>query len=168
MELLLDNAWSYAVLLCWGVFLLLIFWLIANLAKATIIKFGSKLSNSKQVVINLLAKTSKVIILLFGLVTSLGSMGIDVTALVAGLGLTGFAVGFALKDTLSNILAGVLVIVYQPFRINQYIKISTYMGKVSLIDLRYTTLIADNRKILIPNTLILTREIIVSDDIIEI
>ena len=48
-------------------------------------------------------------VMIFGFVTALGSVGVDVSALVAGLGLTGFALGFALKDTISNLLSGVLI-----------------------------------------------------------
>ena len=43
----------------------------------------------------------------------LGILGVDIAALVAGLGLTGFALGFTLKDALSNLLAGILILFYQ-------------------------------------------------------
>ena len=46
---------------------------------------------------------------------SLGTLGINVSALVAGLGLTGFALGFAFRDALSNVLAGVMILLYHPF-----------------------------------------------------
>ena len=51
-----------------------------------------------------------------------GTVGVDVSALVAGLGLAGFAIGFALRDAVSNTLAGVLVLMYQPFRVGDDIK----------------------------------------------
>ena len=84
--------------------------------------------------------------------TALGTVGINVSALVAGLGLTGFAVGFAFKDTLSNILSGVLILLYRPFIIGDKIKIADFEGEVISIDLRYTTLNAETGRVLIPNS----------------
>ncbi len=102
--------------------------------------------------IRLLAKTVSVTIIIFGLVTALGTVGINITAIVASLGLTGFALGFALKDTISNILSGVLILMYKPFELDHYIKITGFEGLVVTIDLRYTELDFLGDKILIPNS----------------
>ena len=88
-------------------------------------------------------------------------MGVDVSALVAGLGLTGFALGFALKDTIANLVAGILILVYQPFDLADYIVISGKEGKVISIDLRYTILEYQEKKILIPNSLIFANTVTV-------
>jgi small-conductance mechanosensitive channel len=82
-----------------------------------------------------------------------------VSALVAGLGLTGFALGFALKDTISNLISGILILLYKPFKIGDRIKISGYEGIVVSIDLRYTELDAEGNKILIPNSKLFTNPI---------
>src|SRR5262249_2389900 len=76
----------------------------------------------------------------------------DVSALVAGLGLTGFALGFALKDIVSNALSGILVLVYRPFRLLDSIKVTDLEGAVTEINLRYTVLEAGGKIILIPNS----------------
>ena len=55
------------------------------------------------------------VVIAIGLVTGFGTMGIDVSALIAGLGLSGFALGFALRDAVSNLIAGVLILLYRPF-----------------------------------------------------
>ncbi|RKX74536.1 MAG: mechanosensitive ion channel [Spirochaetes bacterium] len=102
--------------------------------------------------IRLLAKTVSVTVIIFGLVTALGTVGINITAIVASLGLTGFALGFALKDTISNILSGVLILMYKPFELDHYIKITGFEGLVVNIDLRYTELDFLGDKILIPNS----------------
>ncbi len=101
---------------------------------------------------SLLARSSSITLIIFGFVTALGTLGIDVSALVAGLGLTGFALGFALKDTIANLLSGILILLYRPFEAGNRIKISGYEGKVISIDLRYTELEDEGRKILIPNS----------------
>lgn len=147
-----------------GISIFFLFYFIAIVIKSITLRLANKVNQQKKVIINLLANITKVAIILLGLITGLGSIGIDVSALVASLGLTGFAVSFALKDTLANTLSGILVILYQPFQINDYIKISNISGQVITIDLRYTTLIHGNTKILVPNSTLLTKEVIVSQN----
>ncbi|WP_207485602.1 mechanosensitive ion channel family protein [Arenibaculum pallidiluteum] len=95
----------------------------------------------------------------FGVVTGLGTMGLNVGALIAGLGLTGFALGFALKDAVSNLLAGVLVLAYRPFRRGDHIVVAGFDGTVMRIDLRYTVLQTEDTRILIPNQQLFTNAI---------
>ncbi len=111
--------------------------------------------------LTLLLATSSITLIIFGFVTALGTLGINVSALVAGLGLTGFALGFALKDTISNLLSGVLILLYRPFEIGNRIKIAGYEGTVISIDLRYTELEGEESKILIPNSKSFTDPIVV-------
>lgn len=91
--------------------------------------------------------------------TALGTMGDKVTALVAGLGLAGFALGFALKDAISTLLAGMLIVMYRPFQLGDHIAVAGYEGSVVGIDLRYTTLRTEDRKFLIPNSLLYTNTV---------
>jgi small-conductance mechanosensitive channel len=72
------------------------------------------------------------------------------------LGLTGIALDFALKDAISNLISGVLILLYSPFEIGSRIKIAGYEGVVVTIDLRYTELDSERDKILIPNSKLFT------------
>ena len=110
-------------------------------------------------VINLLARSAHVVLIAVGLVTALGTLGLDVSAIVASLGLTGFAVSFALKDSISNLLSGMLILIYRPFKVGASIKVKTFEGQVTAIDLRYTKLERDGEKILVPNSLLFTNPI---------
>ena len=136
---------------------LLVFWILANVTKQAIIKISGRLGLEPNLAL-LLARTAKITLIIFGIITTLG---VNVSALVAGLGLTGFAVGFALKDTISNLLAGVLILLYHPFGTGNRIKISGYEGTVVSIDLRYTELEGDGGRILIPNSKLFTNPIVV-------
>lgn len=103
---------------------------------------------------------SLVVLLCFGIVhlaalVALSAWRVNVGALVAGLGLTGFALGFALKDVLSNLLAGVLILLYRPFQRGHRVSVTGFEGIVAEINLRYTTLDSGGKKILIPNSLLL-------------
>lgn len=136
------------------------FYLVSKLLKKSIIKASERL-NIDPHLSNLLARVASGFVVVFSVVTALGTLGINVSALVAGLGLTGFALGFALKDTISNILSGVLILLYQPFKIGQTVKIAGYEGVVLTIDLRYTELNSEGNKILIPNAKLFTEPVTV-------
>lgn len=111
-------------------------------------------------VISVVASTLFSAFIILAVVAGLGIAGIDVTAVIASLGLTGFALGFALKDALSNMLAGVLLMIYRPFRRGDHIHVSGLEGRVSSINLRYTTLQSEDRKIFIPNANLFTNPVI--------
>lgn len=98
----------------------------------------------------------RTVVVLIGLMAALGTMGIDLSAMWASLGITGFAVGIALKELVSNALSGLSILLYQPFKIGDDIKINGESGKVVLIDLRYTTLVFRNDVILVPNSQLLS------------
>jgi len=75
------------------------------------------------------------------------------------LGLTGFALGFGLKDILANVVSGVLILLYRPFGIDDRIIVAGLEGVVSEIDLRYTTLEQEEKTFLVPNSLLITNTI---------
>ncbi len=153
MQTIEDQLLLWLPKLGMAIAILFCFWAVSKIAQTALRKSGTRF-NLEEPVRSLISEVAKVSILVFGVITSLGTLGINVSALVAGLGLSGFALGFALKDTISNLLAGVLILVYQPFNIADYIIVSGQEGKVAHIDLRYTTLEGDNKKILIPNSLV--------------
>jgi small conductance mechanosensitive channel len=132
------------------------FWLGSFICKRIIQKIGRFKDPARQDVINLLAEIVRISLLVFGVVTALGTVGVNVSALVAGLGLTGFALGFAFRDALSNILAGVLIVMHHPFRRGDYLAVVGFEGTVVGIDLRYTTLSHEDNTFLIPNSTLFT------------
>jgi small-conductance mechanosensitive channel len=134
-----------------GLLIILICWIIAVIVKKVILRLP-RITHEKRYVFNLIADFCKIVIILLGVITALGTVGVNVTAIVASLGLTGFALGFALKDYLSNILAGLMVMIYQPYRIGDTITVADATGQVREINLRYTILTATEQDILIPNS----------------
>src|SRR5262249_24903882 len=85
----------------------------------------------------------------------------DVTAFLAGLGILGFTVGFALQDVMKNFAAGVILLIQQPFHVNEVIGVEGFDGTVLEIDLRSTEIKAlDGRIVHIPNAAILSSPII--------
>ncbi len=112
--------------------------------------------------LQLLAQTTKIALVIFGLATAMGTVGINVAALVAGLGLTGFALGFAFRDVLSNLLAGILLLLFRPFNIGDHISVTGLEGDVASIDLRYTVIRRPETIVLMPNANLFTNPIVVT------
>jgi len=131
------------------------FWVAGGLASKGIRKIADRLHEGKREVVHLFASVARFLFLLLGIVSALGTAGMDVSALVAGLGLTGFALGFALKDALSNLLAGTLILFYQPFSLGDRIEVGGVEGAVKEINLRYTVIRGPGKEYLVPNAAIL-------------
>ena len=160
VQYLRDEATLWAPKVIGVVVIFAVFFILAKIIKRVITSAAERLEFNENLTL-LFARTSSITLTIFGFVTALGTLGINVSALVAGLGLTGFALGFALKDTISNLLSGVLILLYRPFEKGNCIKISGYEGIVISIDLRYTELDSEGNKVLIPNSKLFTDPITV-------
>ncbi len=100
---------------------------------------------------------------MLGIITALGSAGVNVSALVASLGISGIALTLASKDAFANLFAGILVLLYQPFKIGDTIEIGYIKGEVTKMSLRYTHLKNAQQEILIPNSTLLTKSVIINN-----
>jgi len=90
--------------------------------------------------------------LILGTMLALDQISNNITSLIAGLGITGFALGFALQDVAKNFIAGMLLLLQQPFDIGDAIEVGEYGGTVKEITLRVTEVITwDGRNVQIPN-----------------
>jgi small-conductance mechanosensitive channel len=86
------------------------------------------------------------------LLTALSTMGVDIAALIAALGLTSLAIGLALKDTIENAITGVLLLIQRPFKVGDVIKVNDIMGTVADVAIRTTNIKTfDGLHVLIPN-----------------
>jgi len=127
VQILLEEATSWVPKVGGVVVIFVVFFILARIIKRIITTNAERLRLDRSLT-SLLARTSSITLIIFGTVTALGILGVNVSALVAGIGLTCFAIGFALKDTISNFLSGVLI--YRPFEKGNRIKISGYEGIV--------------------------------------
>ena len=151
--------WLGSALGAIGVFVLS--WLAASLLRRAFERLGSHLGADRAAAAAALGKSIYITLIGLGGLSALGTLGIDVSALIAGLGLTGFALGFALKDALANLLAGMLLLLYRPFGHGDTISVSGFTGIVTGIDLRYITLRTPEGKIvLLPNQTVFSNAIV--------
>jgi small conductance mechanosensitive channel len=93
------------------------------------------------------------LVMLLGLLIALSQVGVELGPLLAGLGVAGFVIGFALQDTLSNFASGVMILLYRPFDIDDLVTVSGVTGTVADMSLVSTTIKSiDNQRYIIPNS----------------
>lgn len=99
--------------------------------------------------------------LIFVVITALSQLGVNTTSLAAMIAAAGLAIGLALQSSLSNLAAGVMIIVFRPFRRGDYVEIAGTAGSVLEVNMFTTTLTSpDNKRIIVPNNTIIANHII--------
>lgn len=102
----------------------------------------------------------KFALLAIAVVTAFDSMGIKVSAVLASLGIAGLTIGFAARDSLSNVIAGILIFVDRPFVIGDLVEIDGFYGRVDRITLRSTRIVTvDGKMLAVPNTEIINKTV---------
>jgi len=100
-------------------------------------------------------------LLLVVIMAALSQLGIQTTSFLAILGTAGLAIGLALKDTLSNVGAAVVILIFRPFKVGDFVEAGGAMGTVDSISLFTTTISpVDNRTIIVPNSAITAGNIV--------
>ncbi len=134
------------------IILILGFWL-ARRAQSFTIKALDKPLHSDAMLKGFFGSIVRYLVIIATILAVLGQFGIETTSLIAVLGAASLAVGFALQGTLSNVAAGVMLLVFRPFRVGHYVELGGMSGTVKNLNL-FTTELAtpDNVQIIIPNS----------------
>ena len=141
---LLENAISALVLFVVG-------WLVIRLVDFAIRK-GLSRSKRRGLLINFVASSVTKACWAVLLVMVLGRLGVNVAPLVAGLGVTGFVLGFAFQESLGNLASGLMIALNEPFKVGDFVEIAGLQGSVVEMNIMATTLTTgDNKKIVVPN-----------------
>ena len=158
IEEILSEISMKAPTLLFAIGIFILFWVSGRIFKAIVQRIMDEKSMHANIS-RVLSSIIKNIMLIVGLITALGTLGVNISAIVAGLGLTGFAFGFAFKDMLSNFISGALIFIYEPFKLGDTIEVEGKTGKVIDINLRYVTIEADAQKVLVPNSISVSKVI---------
>ena len=155
---LIDNAIKVVVILSATYFLVRF---VNGLFDYYLIPFTEKTETElDEHIIKPLKKITKIIIIILGILTALSSVGYDITALLAGLGVGGLALALAMQDTIENFIAGILILMDKPFSINHWIKVGDVEGIVEEIGIRSVRIRTfDYTLITVPNSKLLKSEI---------
>jgi small conductance mechanosensitive channel len=109
-------------------------------------------SNTDPAIVSFVGTLAYIIILLFAVLAALAKFGIQTASFVAILGAAAFAIGFALQGSLANFAAGVMILIFRPYRVGDFIQGGGTAGTVKEMGL-FTTILStpDNVKIMVPN-----------------
>ncbi len=144
-----------------GLFVVLAGVIGAGLARVLLRRLASRVEPHRHPLYHMASQAVGYLILTVGVVMGLGTMGVDVSALVASLGLTGFALGFALRDAVSNLLSGALIMLYRPFAYGDRISVTEVSGTIVDVNFRYTVLATGSDRIMVPNSTLFTNTVTV-------
>lgn len=108
---------------------------------------------TSKLLADVLVSLSGAVVMVIGLLVALAQAGISLAPMLAGLGVAGFIIGFAMQDTLSNFAAGAMILLYRPFDMDDYIAVAGIEGTVKHMNLVSTTIATvDNKTLIVPNS----------------
>jgi small conductance mechanosensitive channel len=143
---------TYGLSVIGGLIILVVGWIVAGSVRRAVDRALSKIEKMDVTLRQFLASLVRYVILIFVVLAVLAQFGIQTASLIAIFGAAGLAVGLALQGTLSNLAAGVMLLLFRPFKVGQYVEAGGKAGTVKAIDLFVTELATpDNVQILIPN-----------------
>lgn len=156
------NAPLFAIKLIGGLVVLSIGGLLAAAAgRAADAALMRSPMRSRALLVNFIARTARTVVIVFAGVVALSVLGLDIGPLIAGIGISGFIVGFAFKDSLSNLAAGLLLLFYQPFEVGDHVEVGGASGTVRDMSVAATEIqMPDGRLAIVPNSRIWNAPII--------
>ena len=143
---------TYGLDVIGGIIILVVGWIAAAwIARATRNALG-KTDRVDETLRGFFSGLVRYAVLAVVIIAVLNQFGVETTSLIAVFGAAGLAIGLALQGTLSNVAAGVMLLIFRPFRVGQYVDVAGHAGTVKELAL-FTTELAtpDNVQIIIPN-----------------
>ena len=152
LQWLTDKGLSFAINLISALVILVVGALVIKMIVAAVGKAAEKGKVKNSLLSTFVRNATSKICWAVLIVVILGKLGVNVGPIVAGLGVTGFILGFAFQESLGNLASGLMIAINEPFKIGDYVIIAGLEGTVIKMDMMAATLAtADNKKIVIPN-----------------
>lgn len=159
-ETLIPMAVDHGLSVLGAIIILIVGYIIANWAAKKVTKKASQAENLDDTLVPILGQVTRVLIIIITILAVLGQFGVETTSIVAVLGASALAVGLALQGTLSNVAAGVMLLMLRPFKVGDAVSIGGTMGVVDAIGLFTTEMHSfDNIGISMPNSKVWGTEI---------
>ena len=149
-----ENALSVIAKVLAAALILLASWVLARVV-ARLVERGmqSERVNASALLRDLSRRFISNLILALGLMVALSQVGVSVGPLLAGLGVAGFVIGFALQDSLANFASGIMILFYRPFDLGDIVEAGGVFGTVNAMSLVNTTILTfDNQTLMVPNS----------------
>jgi small conductance mechanosensitive channel len=143
---------TYGLSVVGGIVMLVAGWLIAGWARRAVNRGLGRVERIDATLRSFLSSATRYLILIFTVLAVLSQFGVQTASLIAIFGAASLAIGLALQGTLSNLAAGVMLLLFRPFRVGDYVEAGGHAGTVKSIDLFVTEFATpDNVCILVPN-----------------
>jgi small conductance mechanosensitive channel len=147
-----ENAADWALQIGIAIAIFVVGKIIARMI-ASLVRKGMQRAGSDAMLVGFVGNVAYGILLVAVVLAAVDSLGVNVTSLMAIVGAAGLAIGLALKDSLANFAAGVMIIIFRPFKIGDYINAAGTAGSVDEIGLFATIMhTPDNQRIIVPNS----------------
>lgn len=151
----IDAAGDLAVNLVVAVVILTVTWWAAGWASRLVRRLIARVHGGGPPDVTLqgfAGSAARYVVMIVGIIAVLQQLGVQTTSILAVLGAASLAVGLALQGTLSNVAAGVMLLLFRPYRVGDVIEVAGRTGKVRSLDLFVTELTTpDNLKVVLPN-----------------
>lgn len=135
-----------------AILLLFAAFIIGGWARRKIVKIALEREELDDTLFTFLGNLLRYVVLILAVVVVLNTFGVQTTSLVAAIGAAGLAIGLALQGTLSNVAAGVMIILFRPIKLGDFVTVSGVSGTVKDISLNTTELATlDNVQVIVPN-----------------
>ena len=150
--LVMGIVTQYGLSVVGAIIILIVGWIGSKWAASIVTKALSKSDKVDLMLRSFFASLAKYVVLIFTGLMVLSQFGIQTASLIAVLGAAGLAIGLALQGTLSNVAAGVMILIFRPFKIGDYVEVAGQAGTVKAVTLFVTELATpDNVQIIVPN-----------------
>jgi len=151
---LVDNTPQVLFKLVIFAFIIFVFRILKNITRRVVTRAVSSPNlRMSQLMQDFFISMSGKGVFIIGLLIALSQIGLDLTPILTGFGVAGVIIGFALQDTLSNFASGMMLLIYRPFDVGDFVEAGGVSGKVSHMSLVSTTIKTfDNQIMIVPNS----------------
>ena len=147
-----EKGLDFAVNLAVAALLLLVGWLVIRLVDAVVRKALMRGKAKQTLFVNFACSVVTKACWALLLIMVAGRLGVDVAPLIAGLGVTGFILGFAFQESLGNLASGMMIAINEPFKVGDVVDAAGHTGTIVEVNMMATVMkTADNKRIVIPN-----------------
>jgi small conductance mechanosensitive channel len=160
-----GQRWGFNILSFIG--LLIAAWVISSIFSRLIHHAMQRVPGTSKLLEDFFVKMTRWLVMAIGIIMALSALEVSIGPLLAVVGATGFAIAFALQDSLSNFANGLMILFFRPFDVGHFIEAGGVIGKVESLNLVSTTIKTfDNRVMVVPNNKV-WRDVITNSSAVE-
>lgn len=147
-----EKGVDFAINVISAILIFFVGWLVIRLIGAAVTRALTRNGKKKTLFTSFVSSVVMKVCWAILLVMVLGRLGVDVAPLIAGLGVTGFILGFAFQESLGNLASGMMIAINEPFKVGDVVDAAGHTGSIVEVNMMATVMsTADNKRIVLPN-----------------